>query len=652
MKFAKRLISVLLSLSMLFSLIAQIGITAFAAEKEITNRAEWLSALAKTFQMTVESDNYPDNYFSDLTEASEYYYDVLLAVEFGVVDIEAGDPVDPEGEISREFAAQTLNFCLKFDLENLENEDYQYSFADYEICNYPNDDQVAVNRGWFALDEDGNFCPELTASSDELAFMIDDAKAVIKADAVDENYDSTYEFKDGVIEISSNTDVEILDDNTVVIYNTKYDIKNGDTFVVFSNDIPIVYQAEKVTVNKDNITIRVADKDCEDAVESIDMEEVVDLDASGFIPADGFEIVDEPVSAYSLRKAPSAKNSVNLKKKINLISGNSINIEIKISDIKASYKVKSKEESVTTKVDFNLSYKFDGQFNFTDIAQDDLDDLKSIGTIPFMGIGFIEFKPELNFNGKTEYSQKYNVVLGFTQDKSGTHNISSFKKDTFKFDFEGSCKFGIKVEIGLKILAVKIGVYAEVGAMAKASAETSENENNVSTYCLTLSAYLYFKVGVELKIDFLSWKSNPKIEWEIYKETNSPVRLYFHFENGKSVDRCTVGSKTKPKYVTPSTSQYGSVYEDNISDTGNIVSAGDFGLSTNSDGTATITDYTGSAANLSIPEYINGYRIISIGNWAFDYCTSLTNITIPNSVTSIGNGAFANCTSLESITIP
>ena len=649
MKIWKKIISVLLSFSMLFSLIAQIGITAFAAEKEITNRAEWLSALAKTFQMTVESDNYPDNYFSDLTEASEYYYDVLLAVEFGVVDIEAGDPVDPEGEISREFAAQTLNFCLKFDLENLENEDYQYSFADYEICNYPNDDQVAVNRGWFALDEDGNFCPELTASSDELAFMIDDAKAVIKADAVDENYDSTYEFKDGVIEISSNTDVEILDDNTVVIYNTKYDIKNGDTFVVFSNDIPIVYQAEKVTVNKDNITIRVADKDCEDAVESIDMEEVVDLDASGFIPADGFEIVDEPVSAYSLRKAPSAKNSVNLKKKINLISGNSINIEIKISDIKASYKVKSEEESVTTKVDFNLSYKFDGQFNFTDIAQDDLDDLKSIGTIPFMGIGFIEFKPELNFNGKTEYSQKYNVVLGFTQDKSGTHNISSFKKDTFKFDFEGSCKFGVKVEIGLKILAVKIGVYAEVGAMAKASAETSENENNVSTYCLTLSAHLYFKVGVELKIDFLSWKSNPKIEWEIYKETNSPVRLYFHFENGQSVDKCSVNSKTKTKYVTPSTSIYGSVYEGNLSS--DVVNADDFEISTYFDGTAEIAGYKGNATVLNIPEYINGYRITSIGDRVFSYRQSLKSVTIPDSVTSVGVALFYGCNNLESVVL-
>ena len=42
----------------------------------------------------------------------------------------------------------------------------------------------------------------------------------------------------------------------------------------------------------------------------------------------------------------------------------------------------------------------------------------------------------------------------------------------------------------------------------------------------------------------------------------------------------------------------------------------------------------------------------SIGNYAFAYCTSLTSITIPNSVTSIGNSAFLGCTSLISVTIP
>ena len=39
-------------------------------------------------------------------------------------------------------------------------------------------------------------------------------------------------------------------------------------------------------------------------------------------------------------------------------------------------------------------------------------------------------------------------------------------------------------------------------------------------------------------------------------------------------------------------------------------------------------------------------------NSAFEGCTGLTSITIPNSVTSIGWGAFYGCTGLTSITIP
>ena len=47
-----------------------------------------------------------------------------------------------------------------------------------------------------------------------------------------------------------------------------------------------------------------------------------------------------------------------------------------------------------------------------------------------------------------------------------------------------------------------------------------------------------------------------------------------------------------------------------------------------------------------------GDEVTSIGQTAFNDCTSLTSITIPNSVTSIGNGAFDGCTSLTSIYIP
>ena len=45
-------------------------------------------------------------------------------------------------------------------------------------------------------------------------------------------------------------------------------------------------------------------------------------------------------------------------------------------------------------------------------------------------------------------------------------------------------------------------------------------------------------------------------------------------------------------------------------------------------------------------------NVTSIGDYAFDECTSLTSIEIPNSVTSIGGRAFYHCSSLTSIEIP
>ena len=51
--------------------------------------------------------------------------------------------------------------------------------------------------------------------------------------------------------------------------------------------------------------------------------------------------------------------------------------------------------------------------------------------------------------------------------------------------------------------------------------------------------------------------------------------------------------------------------------------------------------------NLVIPE-----GVTSIGDYAFDYCTTLNSVTIPEGVTSIGSSAFRGCESLKNVTIP
>ena len=80
--------------------------------------------------------------------------------------------------------------------------------------------------------------------------------------------------------------------------------------------------------------------------------------------------------------------------------------------------------------------------------------------------------------------------------------------------------------------------------------------------------------------------------------------------------------------------------------------SGDYEYALLDDGTVEITNYSGYAKKLTIPNMLNGKKVTSIGDDAFFICTFLLSVTIPNSVTSIGDSAFSSCTSLTSVTIP
>ena len=74
-------------------------------------------------------------------------------------------------------------------------------------------------------------------------------------------------------------------------------------------------------------------------------------------------------------------------------------------------------------------------------------------------------------------------------------------------------------------------------------------------------------------------------------------------------------------------------------------------------GEATVNDADESiSGNAVIPGTIEvggqKYKVTSVGDYAFFYCSRLTEITIPEGVTSIREHAFAYCSSLKEITIP
>ena len=72
--------------------------------------------------------------------------------------------------------------------------------------------------------------------------------------------------------------------------------------------------------------------------------------------------------------------------------------------------------------------------------------------------------------------------------------------------------------------------------------------------------------------------------------------------------------------------------------------------------TAEVIYKRGYEGYIIIPEIVElkkvAYHVTSIGGWAFEKCSSLTSIVIPDGVTSIGRTAFAGCKSLTSIVIP
>ncbi|MBS7398513.1 MAG: leucine-rich repeat protein, partial [Ruminiclostridium sp.] len=70
------------------------------------------------------------------------------------------------------------------------------------------------------------------------------------------------------------------------------------------------------------------------------------------------------------------------------------------------------------------------------------------------------------------------------------------------------------------------------------------------------------------------------------------------------------------------------------------------------DGQLRIKRYIGKSSEIVIPSEIDGKAVVAIGDNAFENCTSIKSVVIPDSVKQIGYSAFLGCSSLKSVTIP
>lgn len=97
------------------------------------------------------------------------------------------------------------------------------------------------------------------------------------------------------------------------------------------------------------------------------------------------------------------------------------------------------------------------------------------------------------------------------------------------------------------------------------------------------------------------------------------------------------------------TAQNDTLYE--TQEKGESVNAQDYQYIELSEDAIGITKYTGTAKNLEIPSEIDGKRVVSIEDSAFQMCNTLSKVSLPADVQFIGKYAFWKCENLETVEI-
>ena len=609
------------------------------AEEKPVSRIEWVRQLVKAFDMTVEEDNYPDNYYSDMEETSAGYRDLLVAVEFGVIDLEAGSAFEPDQPATREFVAHTLNFCLGFQLD----QGAEYTYAESAEASYPDDLQVAVNRGWFAL-QDGKVLPQQTLTSTEATAMLKDAAAVIAGDKVDVGHNNSFTYESGVVEIPESTPVEINEDGTITVVDLPAAVKVGTTFVIYRGGFPKGYKAVSIREDGQTSVLTVEKVALDSILSSADAEGRVQGDLADFEPADGVDIAyifsdgSETTDRTQAARATKHIKDIVLNKTISGVA-----VSATLSELSLDYGLSGGPTTpVSARVILNGDASISSTIPFSAPASIEL------GYVPVGFFGSITITADIGVDGTITLSYGCSFSMGVSYSSmDGFRAIANFSKESFSLAANFNVHAGLKVAANITNLEFIYGtIYARIGAQCNYMV-VPHSEPEYPDLCVGTDSWLYANVGLNVGVS--CWKINKSYskQIDIWSRSNSPIRTVSHLEDNVWVPSCTCDTTgVFGRYFTPINSRY---YNDGRRD---VVNMPTYTYTVDGNGNATITGYSGGVAALFIPETIDGHTVTAIGNRAFKGNLRLAAVTIPDAVTEIEEDAFRGCTGLASIKLP
>ena len=645
--------------------------TTKATGKDIT-RIEWLNALTNTFEMTVEENNYPDNYFSDISPDSSYYHNVMLAAEFGLINVEAGEAFCPDADATREFAVHTLNLCLQY-APLSEN----YTFAESETVLYPEDIQVAVELEWFELDTDNRFYPEQTLKESEKDFLIDLAQEEVLSQKVDSNYHNSFHFKEGVIVLPEGVNAALTNDDEITLTDCDIEIKEGDIFGLVVSGFPFAKKAQNIDIEGNKQIISVSEVSQEEAFQEIDVQGSSDISLTSIQMAD-----EENIRLFYIVGGTRERNWTDGQKYEKLVG-------ISESEITAVEIVKTYELSPKQRAQFEIADGVNAQITCTieniDVDWKDsftecmvllnsdvrfhfnlsIDVFQALGVkpsievarVPVLLFGYASISASLDLSGSVTLDMVEYTSLGIKYMKHNRFGdrfrfVKEFRKKSFTIQAKTKLTITLTLMFGFDLGFMNGNLNGDWGATVTVDTKTF-NDGEVPNTCMHVESWMFVNTGGYVKVKHLLQKDEL---WdyrnEIYTKLNSPVKVSFHYEDGQAVDRCTRDKTgTRYKYYSPADSRYG--YNGG---SGGIGSNGEpytiFEYSLDEYENATITSYNGNVSALSIPQVLDGYTVIGIERGVFKDNNLLNVVVIPDHVEEIGDEAFMDCKNLSIVKLP